>query len=462
MRVISIGMQCAVVIITLAAHGQDAPWGGAVPSAARPDTGLGKKYPGTPVVPFSTSIFHNAIALYQRTFPIGHCQFSPSCSRYAQDAIRRHGVLPGLALAADRITRCHPWAAINPYPVSGVHLRDPVDDVPAPEQAAVQGEPAGTVQVGAVRRAYLAPDLLTGESGRFLPAREDSGASRIALFSAEDKSELGFGCALFAEGDYYRAVTEFKRHLFLHPDDMERPQVVLLLACALYLSGRHAELHAALGQDRSWAAVEAVRPWGLYLDALAYSAEGSHLPAAGIFRGLLDDRPPDALAERILLRLFISQLRMNGYIDTTGISGAGAPFGAFAARMLPGLTATIDRNRSTRSPLLATLLSAILPGSGQAYCGRYSDGIAALVVTGGLALLTANAYSNEYALGTVVGGILTAQFYAGNIIGANRAAHLYNVMAMQECIGEIEAEWLSRDSFVLRQAGHTYYLSLGI
>ena len=37
------------------------------------------------------------------------CRFAPSCSHYAEQAIRRHGPLAGTWLAARRVARCHPW-----------------------------------------------------------------------------------------------------------------------------------------------------------------------------------------------------------------------------------------------------------------------------------------------------------------------------------------------------------------
>lgn len=61
------------------------------------------------------------IKIYQKTispdhgwfrarFPYGYCRYYPSCSQYAIDSLREHGVTKGLWLALKRIIKCNPFS----------------------------------------------------------------------------------------------------------------------------------------------------------------------------------------------------------------------------------------------------------------------------------------------------------------------------------------------------------------
>jgi uncharacterized protein len=63
------------------------------------------------------------IRAYQLLFSwmyAGSCRFTPSCSHYAAESIRRFGFFRGGGLALRRLARCHPF---------GAHGIDPVPDL---------------------------------------------------------------------------------------------------------------------------------------------------------------------------------------------------------------------------------------------------------------------------------------------------------------------------------------------
>ena len=45
------------------------------------------------------------------------CRFTPTCSEYAKQALKKHGPVKGLALTVWRILRCTPWGGSGYDPV---------------------------------------------------------------------------------------------------------------------------------------------------------------------------------------------------------------------------------------------------------------------------------------------------------------------------------------------------------
>jgi len=58
--------------------------------------------------------------LWQLTFSAimpPSCRFTPSCSAYGIEAVKRHGALAGGWLAVKRVARCNPWGGLGLDPV---------------------------------------------------------------------------------------------------------------------------------------------------------------------------------------------------------------------------------------------------------------------------------------------------------------------------------------------------------
>ncbi|MFW5852213.1 MAG: membrane protein insertion efficiency factor YidD [Bacteroidota bacterium] len=65
-------------------------------------------------------IFILPIKIYQwliSPFFPSSCRYTPTCSEYGIEAIKKHGVFKGSSLLTKRLLRCHPW---------GGHGHDPV------------------------------------------------------------------------------------------------------------------------------------------------------------------------------------------------------------------------------------------------------------------------------------------------------------------------------------------------
>ena len=47
-----------------------------------------------------------------------NCRFNPTCSNYAIESLKKHGLVIGLYYSIIRISKCHPWGKMgnDPFP----------------------------------------------------------------------------------------------------------------------------------------------------------------------------------------------------------------------------------------------------------------------------------------------------------------------------------------------------------
>ena len=87
-------------------------------------------------------------------------------------------------------------------------------------------------------------------------------------------------------------------------------------------------------------------------------------------------------------------------------------------------------NRKTdppyKSPVIAGVLSTLIPGSGKIYSGQISEGITSFIINSLFAFLSYNNFKNHHNFRGWIFAGAGAFFYAGNIYGSAAAAQLYN------------------------------------
>ena len=91
-----------------------------------------------------------------------------------------------------------------------------------------------------------------------------------------------------------------------------------------------------------------------------------------------------------------------------------------------------------KSPAVAGVLSAVLPGAGQAYCGEYGRAAISFLLNGLFIWGMVESFRRDH---YVVGGILTVfelGWYSANLLNAVNSAEKYNRKKTQEYIDDLE------------------------
>jgi putative component of membrane protein insertase Oxa1/YidC/SpoIIIJ protein YidD len=322
------------------------------------------------------------------------CNFWPTCSQFTRDAIQSQGLLPGVVIGADRLLRCNPWAwnhlDQHYHGISHDRLNDPVENHLAWSEP---GEPAGPTVIA------LQP--------------EETGAERTAI--EPPPASPAFADHLYADEDYARAAAEYLRvRLAPSSDPRTRDYATLMAGESFLRSGEFGRARQAFTAANHGPNADLA----LYGNARAWFAESEYENA----RSALDHIEDRHLATRRTALQGWSYLRQYRFQDAAD---------AFACDDALADLAAMDPGRIRgRSRTLGTIMSAVIPGSGQVYSGRTGDGIYSLITVATTGLVTywfaANPEKDRTYIKTSLFGVLTALFYTGNVYGANIAARDYN------------------------------------
>ncbi len=258
-----------------------------------------------------------------------------------------------------------------------------------------------------------------------------------------EEVQLRLGDAFLEEGEYYRAITEYKKFRILFPSSVKGDYALFRTGIAFYLGAEYADAVRSFGVLRESRPDSGYADASLFFEGLSRWRKKDYTGAAENFDLLIRrDAPsrfsPRAHAAKALLEVDRGDITAaRGDLEGFLVAYPGHPGEARVREALPLLREYEDLPE--KSELLAGILSAILPGSGYVYAGRYGDGLTAFLLNGLFIAGTVAAVHNEWYPAAGLSGGIGLPFYLGNIYGSANAAKRWNINVRRELRGRIAA-----------------------
>ena len=250
---------------------------------------------------------------------------------------------------------------------------------------------------------------------------------------------LTFAEQLLKEGEYFRAITEYRRFLFYYPDDARGAMALFRIGLAFYRGQSYDE---ALQTFRDVAQRYAESAYGKL--ALLWQGESllrlaQYGPAAKVYSDIIEylgeeDTGQFAHYQRGWTLLYRRRWQ-EAATQLQQISPTSSLYPAAQQLAMAGLD---GKHLPQKSPMLAGILSGFLPGSGQLYNGRRGDALLAFLLNGVFIVGIVEAIDRGE---SAIAGILSffeAGWYTGNVYGAVNSAHKYNRQATETFLQNLE------------------------
>ncbi len=248
-------------------------------------------------------------------------------------------------------------------------------------------------------------------------------------------AQFGFAESLFNEGDFYRAIGEYKRFIYLYPNEKDHmEEAVYKIALAYQHAAQWQEAIGAFDAFIQRFTESSKIPEALYLKGKAeYNLERYREALVSYERAAA--AAPSALKHKII---FESALLLVDLKDWTaaGEMLARIPRESMYSRSAATFSEGLERidQLPQKSPATAGTLAAIIPGAGHVYTERYRDALVAFILNGAFIWGAIELFDND---DDVAGGIVTffeLGWYGGNIYSAVSSAHKYNVRTQESFI----------------------------
>lgn len=256
------------------------------------------------------------------------------------------------------------------------------------------------------------------------------------------------------EHDYYRAITEYKKVIFLFPDYEKLEWVHFQIGKMYYEGGRFPQAkHELLPLTET--KEERLKFLALNYIALSYYENAEFANALR----LIDELKTTPAGEPYLLDYTIytgmaaaggrkfsdaherlekaSKIWKDKHPEKEPVTAVDAQYNKFFESSLPLLEKA--QKLSTKSPYWAIFFASIFPGGGHFFLGEWDTGIVSLSLVGGAAFLAVDGFMRDSAVQSIIFTTFATGAYIGQIYSSYRTARKYN-----EEIGDNEFRELTR------------------
>jgi len=259
-----------------------------------------------------------------------------------------------------------------------------------------------------------------------LPGRLCAGDFTSRYYDLREREIREFGVELFLAGEYYRSITEARRYLFLFPEGPRSEEIAKRIGDAYLMSHEWEEAVAAYDDFFTRFPASPLTAAATFHKAIALLKLGHTTEAERLFQLIMSGPASEkkGVAARWEILLLI---RQNRFEEAESLL-KDRMLRPEIEKELSHLDELLKQKREVRhkSPQIAGILSAILPGSGQFYNERYQDGLYSFFLNSLFILAAYKAYDSEnYGLGAIL-TLFELGWYSGGIYGAVGGAHKFN------------------------------------
>lgn len=254
----------------------------------------------------------------------------------------------------------------------------------------------------------------------------------------EAKDVLEFANHLFDTKDYPRAISEYRKYLSIIGESSA--EVIYRIGLSYFLSNRDSEAISQFQSILDSQADSEIKAKASYMIAYIYFISGEHLSS---IKHIEEDKIP-IRNHRLRMKLleasnYLMLRRWSAASELLG-SGKWSEYPDLDAKRLALLRcANMGKGIKYKSPTIASLLSAVIPGSGKVYCKQYGDGLYSFFLISLTALIAIDGFKDDglrSIKGWMAGGA-SLIFYLGNIYGSGVCAKYRNYAIENKVLKEM-------------------------